>query len=320
MAHRVVTTDTKTAEVLPEAFTWQGFDADVQVVEEGDEERLVRAAAAGDADAVVVDAGTPVTERLFTETPVRVVGRAGVGVDNVALGAAREYGIPVVNVPDYCTEEVATHALSLLLSTWRRLGPYDDHVQNGGWSRDPGVPVGRLSNATLGFLSFGASARRLAELVRGFDLEGLAYDPHVDDPTLAEYGVEGVELEPLLRRSDLLALLAPLTPQTRGLLDESAFGLMKRSAVVVNVGRGGVVDTDALAAALDAGEIAGAGLDVLDQEPPSSLPTAHPNVVYTPHVGWYSEEAIRECADTLATDIARVLTGGDPDHPVDPGW
>lgn len=320
MAHRVVTTDAKTAEVLPEAFTWQGFDADVQVLDEADEASLVRAAAAGDADAVVVDAGTPVTERLFTETPVRVVARAGSGVDNVDLESARKYGIPVVNAPGYCTEEVATHALSLLLSTWRRLGAYDAAVRGGDWSREVGGPITRLSGATLGFVSFGATAQRLAEIVAGFDLDLLAYDPYVDDAAARGHDVERAELESVVRRADLLGVFTPLTSETRGLIDGEAFSLMKRSAVLVNVGRGAVVDGDALAAALDAGEIAGAGLDVLESEPPDVLPTDHPNVVYTPHVAWYSEEAIRECADSVAADVARVLTGSEPERPVSRRW
>jgi D-3-phosphoglycerate dehydrogenase len=320
MAHRVVSTDAKTADVLPESFTWQGFDADVRVVEGGNESALVRAASRVEADAVVVDASTPVGERLFVETPVRVVARAGVGVDNVDLEVAREYGIPVVHDPDYCTEEVATHALSLLLATWRKLGPYDDAVRAGEWSHAPGVPTTRLSDATLGFVSFGTAAQRLAELVGGFDLELLAYDPYVDNEEARTRGVERVELESVLQRSDLLAVVAPLTPATRGLLDREAFSLMKRSAVLVNVGRGGVVDSDALAAALEAGQIAGAGLDVLADEPPDALPSRHPNVVYTPHVAWYSEAAIRECANTVATDVARVLTGGQPEHPVEGAW
>lgn len=320
MAHRVVSTDEKTAEVLPESFTWQGFDADVRVVDGGSEAALVTAASSAEADAVVVDAGTPVGERLFTETPVRVVARAGVGVDNVDLAAAREYGIPVVHDPEYCVEEVATHALSLLLATWRKLGPYDEAVRAGEWSHVPGVPTTRLSDATLGFVSFGTAAQRLTELVAGFDLELLAYDPYVDDREARERGVERVELESVLQRSDLLAVFAPLTRETRGLVDRTAFSQMKRSAVLVNVGRGGVVDSEALATALDQGQIAGAGLDVLPEEPPEVLPSGHPNVVYTPHVAWYSEEAIQECANTVATDVARVLTGGEPKYPVGSDW
>ncbi|WP_255196108.1 C-terminal binding protein [Halorarius litoreus] len=320
MSHRVVSTDEKTADVLPESFTWQGFDADVRFVEGGSEATLVEAASTMEADAVVVDAGTPVTERVFTETPIRVVARAGIGVDAIDLEAAREYGIPVVHDPTYCVEEVATHALSLLLSAWRKLRPHDGAVRAGSWSRTPGVPTTRLSDATLGFVSFGATAQRLAELVEGFDLDLLAYDPYVDHAVATEYGVERVELESLLRRSDLLAVFAPLTAETRGLLDRDALSLMKRSAVLVNVGRGAVVDADALAAALDAGDIAGAGLDVLPEEPPTELPTDHPNVIYTPHVAWYSEAAIQECANTVASDVAQVLTGGEPTYPISGNW
>ncbi|MFB6118535.1 NAD(P)-dependent oxidoreductase [Halosegnis sp.] len=313
----MVSTDQKTREALAEAFAWEGVDAHVQVVSPETTEGV--AAAAAGADALVVDADTHVTERLLRETSVRVVARAGIGVDNIDREAAADLGIPVVNVPDYCTEEVATHALALLLATWRGLRPADDAVRQGDW---PGPPVrtGRLSEATVGLISFGDIARRLVDLLSGFDVDVLAFDPYVDEGTLRTAGVESVRLPELCRRSDLVSVHAPLTEETRGLVSDEEFASMPRGAVVVNTGRGGVVDETALADALAAGEIAGAGLDVLAEEPPDRLPTDHPNVVYTPHVGWYSEQAVEACAAAVAADVRRVLAGEEPANPVTGDW
>lgn len=316
---RVLTTDAKTRDLLADVFTWEGHDVAVSYLADGTTEEAVLEAAA-DADALVVDSVTPVTERVLGETPIRVVARSGVGVDNVDLSAAETHGVVVVNAPDYCREEVATHALALLLSAWRKLRPYDTSVRAGEWSRDAGTPVERLSGATLGLVAFGAIARELVGLVEGFDLDVLAYDPHVDDATIREGGAEPVSFETLLGESDLVSVHAPLSAETEGLIDDAAFRRMRSGAVLVNVGRGGVIDEDALARALASGQIAGAGLDVLADEPPATLPADHPNLVVTPHVAWYSEGAIEDVARTLATDVARVLRGEEPENPVADGW
>lgn len=318
MSHRVVSTDPKTASGLPETFTWLGFDADVTVISPETTAELVSAAAG--ADGLVVDASTQVTETVFTETPIRVVARAGIGVDNIDLAAADRFDVPVVNVPDYCVEEVATHSLALLLTTWRGINAQDAAVRRGEWNQTPDRRVERLSEMTVGLVSFGDIARQLATLLSGFGADVVAYDPYVDAETMAEYGVEKVRFESLLHRSSLVSVHAPATPETRGMFDADAFAALPDSAVFVNTGRGAVVDGDALAAALETGEIAGAGLDVLDEEPPDELPTEHPNVVYTPHVGWYSQQAITECTERVATDVMRVLIGDEPENPVRGDW
>lgn len=315
---RVVSTDSKTRELLPEAFAWGRVDADVTVVDAETEAEVIDRAA--EADALIVDAGTPVTERVLRETPVRVIGRTGVGVDNIDLAAADGYGVPVVNVPDYCIDEVATHAMALALSTWRRLRPYDQHVRTGGWSREAGVPVQRLAGETVGLVAFGRIGRRVADLFAGFDLELVAYDPYLEDATVRHHGVRPVEIETLLQESAIISVHAPLTEETRGLLGRTAFRLMREDAVLVNTARGSIVDHDALGEALRAGRLAGAGLDVLPDEPPASLPVDHPNLIVTPHVAWYSEGALEDCAQSIAEDVGRVLRGEAPANAVDDPW
>lgn len=315
---RVVSTDVKTRELLPEAFTWGGIDADVTVVEVAGERELIERAA--EADALVVDATTQVTERVIRETPVRVVARAGIGVDNVDLDAAAAYDVPVVTAGDYCVDEAATHAMALALSAWRKLRAYDAHVHAGGWSREPGVPVASLAGETLGIIGFGRIGRALASRFSGFDVHRVAHDPYLEDRRIREHGVEPVDLEPLLETAGLVSIHAPLTDETEGLIGRTALRMMRDDAVLVNTARGGIVDHGALGEALRAERLAGAGLDVLPEEPPESLPVDHPNVVVTPHVAWYSEAAIEVCAKTVAEDVGRVLRGEEPANPVDVAW
>ena len=316
MSHRVVSTDAKTADVLADT-DWRGHDVAVEILDADHEVDL--AGAVDGATALVVDAGTQVTERVLREAAPGLVVRAGIGVDNIDIAAARELEIPVANVPEYCIEEVATQSLSLLLATWRQLRPYDEQVRAGGWERRE-QPIRRLSTTTVGMVSFGAIARRFADLLSGFGCELLAYDPYVDASVADAHDADLVEFDRLCRESDVLSVHAPLTPETEGLVDETALSAMPDDGIVVNTGRGGVIDETALAGALDAGDIGGAGLDVLASEPPETLPTDHPNVVYTPHAGWYSEEARRECGATVAEAIVAFLDGRTPPTLVDDSW
>ncbi|WP_153952638.1 C-terminal binding protein [Halosegnis longus] len=316
MSHRVVSTDAKTADVLTTA-DWGGHEVTVEILDADQEVDL--AGAVDGATALVVDAGTQVTERVLREAAPGLVVRAGIGVDNIDIAAARELSIPVANVPEYCIEEVATQSLSLLLSAWRQLRPYDEQVRAGGWERRE-QPIRRLSTATVGMVSFGKIAQRFADLLSGFGCELLAYDPYLDEAVADAHGVDLVEFDRLCRESDVLSVHAPLTPETEGLVDETVFSAMPDDGVVVNTGRGGVIDEEALAVALETGDIGGAGLDVLATEPPEAVPTDHPNVVYTPHTGWYSEQAIQECGTTVAEAAVAFLDGETPRTLVDESW
>jgi D-3-phosphoglycerate dehydrogenase len=248
-----------------------GADVTVRTADTGDEDAAI--AAAQDADALVVDVSTPVTATVLAAcSDLRIVARAGVGVDNVDVAAAAERGIEVSNVPDYCTDEVATHTVSLLLACARRLGVYDRDVKAGEWDWTAAGGIHRLRGSTLGFVSFGPIARRVREQTGGFDLTCVAHDPYVDGEEMDAAGVEKVDFEALLDRADLVSVTAPLTDETRGMVDAAAFERLGDHAVVVNTGRGGVVDEAALADALERGEVAAAGLDVFAEEPPGDSP------------------------------------------------
>jgi len=277
--------------------------------------------AAADADALVVGVRTPVTARVFDACEsLEIVARAGVGIDNIDVAAAAERDVAVTNVPDYCTDEVATHTVALLLACARSLGRYDRSVADGEWDFRAGGEIHRLRGSTLGFLSFGPIARRMREQVRGFDLDVVAHDPYVDTETLADHDVEGVPYEELLDRSALLSVNAPLTEETRGMVDSDALGRLPDHAIVVNTGRGGVVDEDALLAALEDGEIAGAGLDVFGEEPPTDSPLLdRDDVLNSPHAAWYSVEARRDLNESVAANLRAVLVDGEtPPDWIDP--
>jgi D-3-phosphoglycerate dehydrogenase len=277
--------------------------------------------AAADADGLVVGVRTPVVARVLDAcAELEAVARAGVGIDNIEVAAAADRGVTVTNVPDYCTDEVATHTVALLLACARSLGRYDRSVADGEWDFRAGGEIHRLRGSTLGFLSFGPIARRMREQLRGFDLDVVAHDPYVDAETMADHGVEQVGLEALLDRSALLSVNAPLTDETRGMVDSDAFTRLPDHAVLVNTGRGGVVDEDALLAALEDGEIAGAGLDVFEEEPPTDSPLLdREDVLGSPHAAWYSVEAKRDLNESVAANLRAVLVDGEtPPDWIDP--
>ena len=299
-----------------------GDVAEIHVAELGSEEALVEACRAADADAVVTDINTPVTADALSQLDLAVVARAAVGFDNIDVDAAAAHDVVVTNVPAYCTDEVATHSIALLLSCIRATPSYDRAVKAGEWPSTPGRDLHRMRGRTLGFLSFGAIARRAAELATGFGLEVVVYDPYVDDERLAEFDAERVSVDELYARSDYLLVNAPATPETRGMVDADAFDALDDDAILVNTGRGAVIDEDALVAALREGDIAAAGLDVFEDEPlpaDSSLRELD-NAVLSPHAAWCSVEAKAEVNEQTASDIKRVFEGKEPTARVEPRW
>ncbi|EMA35163.1 C-terminal binding protein [Halobiforma nitratireducens] len=318
MSKRVIISETPFVDVefQRSALEESGVELDVR---ETHTETAV-AEALGEADALVADVHTPVTaDTLEDADDLRLIARAGTGFDNVDVGAADDRDVYVTNVPDYCTDEVATHALGLLLACRRRIPAFDREIRDGEWSWETERPMRRVPGSTLGLVSFGGIARRLAEYVEGFDLDLLVYDPYVDESVVEEYGARSVEFPELLEESDAVSIHAPLTEETRGLFDADAFERLPEHAVVVNVGRGGIIDEADLATALNNGEIAAAGLDVLEEEPPGETPLRGlENVVITPHSGWHSLEAHDDLNRTIARQLEQALAGEKPDHAIDP--
>lgn len=287
------------------------IDGELQVAD-GDMENVL--AVAHDADAIL-NTYLPWTEDAIGQLErCKIIARYGIGVDNVDLEAAKRAGIVVTNVPDYSVQEVAAHALALMLASLRKVHVADRLVRSGGWSIDSFRPIRRLSELTVGFLGFGRIARRLAESVATLEMDMIVHDPYVSPgPGIPRL----VELDELLATSDVVSVHAPLTPETRGMIGTDAIGRMKRTAVLVNTSRGPLVELDAVTAALRQGELAGAALDVFDREPlePARIEGV-PNLIVTPHMAYYSEEALQESQRKATTQVVKVLTGDTPDYQV----
>ena len=277
---------------------------------EGHEPEDVLAAARG-ADAVFVYYARFPAEAIERLNGVRVLARCGTGYDNIDVSAARARGIEVVYVPDYGIDDVADHALALLLACSRKIALSDRAVRAGEW---PGyaelAPMHRLRGQTLGLLGYGRIASGLGVKARALGIEVIAHDPYVAEATATR--------EELFRASDFVSVHVPLTAQTRHAVSEAELALMKPTAILVNTARGPVVDTVALARALRDGRLAGAGIDVFEEAP---LPPDHPlrdcpTAVLTPHSAAYTEESLAEVRKRPLADVLRILRGESPESPV----
>ena len=274
----------------------------------GNEQAAVQAVQGAD---VVLVRESPVSRAVIAAMDrCKAVIRYGIGVDNIDQRAASERGVMVANVPDYGTDEVSSHAVALALSVSRRLWLHDREVRSRRWSTGVLQPMYRLRGRTLGLIGFGRIARMTLEKFSGFGFARvLVHDRHAQLPA----GIEAADLDTLCSQSDVISLHAPLNDTTRHLIDARRIALMKSTAIVVNTARGGLLDSDALYEALSVRRILGAGLDVFEQEPPGDhkLFTLD-NVVVTNHMGWYSEEAMRDLQLKTAQEAARVLQGEPP--------
>ncbi len=275
-------------------------------------------AVARDADAVLVTYAKLPGELLRQLTRCKAIGRFGLGVDNIDLPAAKECGIAVNYVPDYCLREVSDHAMALLLALARKVTLSNKLVQSGRWEVPPIVPLRRLEGQVLGLIGFGNIPRALAPKAQAFGLKVITHDPYVKLDALAKAGVEGVSFDDLLARSDFISVHAPLMAATRGLVNAAAFAKMKKGALVINTARGPLIDEAALVAALDSGQLGGAALDVVTSEPlaKDSPLVGRDNVILTPHTAFYSVEALEELQTKCASDVARVLSGERAVYPI----
>ncbi len=268
------------------------------------------AASCRDADALLVTYVKVGRTALAGLPKVKVIVRTGVGYDSVDVAAATERKVLVCNVPDYCIVDVAEHTMALLLSLWRRIGELDQLVRTKGWGL-PIKPVYRLEGKTLGLLGLGRMGQAVAARAKAFGVQLMAFDPYIPADVFATLGVRSGSLEEVLRTADIVSVHSFLSAETRGLICERTLRLMKPSAVLVNTARGGLVKTDDLARAVEAGWIAGAALDVVEVEP---LPKDHPirnlsRVLLTPHVAWYSEESEPELRRRSGAITAAMLRG-----------
>ena len=284
---------------------------------EGEEELIEKAR---DADGLIV-VDSPVNRRVMAAMKrLKVVLRTGVGVDVIDVDAATELGVAVISVPDLWIREVANHALALLLACNRKLRLLDNAVRSGDWLPIIPPPVGSLHGETLGLVGLGRIGGALARRAAAMEMSILAHDPYLPASVFDELGVESVSFDDLLGRSDYVSIHSPRTDETSHLFGEEAFTRMKPTAYLINTSRGPIIDEAALIEALQEGRIAGAGLDVLEKEPPDpdNPLLKMDNVVLTPHSSYYSDAAIAELPVRCGQEVARVLTGRRPINLVNP--
>jgi D-3-phosphoglycerate dehydrogenase len=309
------------AKVVLTDYVWESLDVEKKTLEgladlvplqtKKPEEFLAQAA---DCDALLNTYAGPITAEVMAKMPkCRIIARYGIGVDTIDLDAATQAGIIVTNNPSYCIEEVAEHAMALMLASARKVAYYDRQVRAGRWEVPPGKPLYRIAGSTLGLVGFGNIARQVAVRAASFGMRIVFADPFIDE---GQFDVPGrkMALNDMLREADFVSLHPPLTPQTRKMISDEAFSHMKPTAVLVNCARGPIVDTAALVRALDAKTIAGCALDTTDPEP---LPDPHPlrgreNVILNPHVAWYSEQALVGLQAGAPSEVRRVLSGEWP--------
>jgi len=275
-------------------------------------------AAIRDADVILVNM-TPMTAEIIDRLEkCKLIIRHGVGYDNVDVEAATARGIRVAYEPDYCTDEVAEHAIALMLGAWRKLSTglkvLEDSSRNGIWDFEPIYPISTLKGKTVGIVGCGRIGSTLFERLQSFGFEFLICDPYLTAERQAELGIQIVDLETLLKGADIVTVHAVLNEETHHLIGEAQLRLMKTTAYLVNTARGALVDTDALARALREQWIAGAAVDVYVKEPPDpDFPLfACENALLAPHLGWYSEEANWSIREKIVEDFVRFIEGRPP--------
>lgn len=314
----VLVTDYTWPTTAVEQAVLQSANARLLLAQRGDEDELLRLVPQADAiltcfkkvSAAVVRAG----EKL------QVIGRYGIGVDNIAVDEATRLGIPVTNVPAYCLDEVAEHALALILASARNIGHYNVAIRAGDWSLNAQRPLFRVNGQVLGIVGFGKIGQALAAKAVSLGLKVIAHTAHPDAALAHHLNVELVSLNALFARADFVSLHVPMNTTTRHLINEERLRHMKPTAFLINTARGGLVDHQALLTALQEGWIAGAALDVFESEP---LDAAHPlfvqpNLIATPHVAFYSEESLAELQTKAAANVAAILMGKLPVSLVNP--
>ncbi len=319
MSWKVLITDHVWPTTDPERAVLEAGGAEVVVAPDGEEQTLIDLAGGVDA---IMTCFAQVTENVVRAAGrCQVIGRFGVGVDNIAVATATELGIAVTYVPDYCVDEVSDHVMALLHAWNRKIVLFDRSVKERGWGSQPlTMRMMRLRGKTIGIVGFGRIGQAVAYKAQAFGMRILAADPFVSPETVEACGGELVDLPVLLRSSDFVSLHTPLNNQTRNLIGPAELANMKPDAFLINAARGPLIDEEALYIALSDDTIAGAGLDVMvDNVPPQDHPLfALDNIIVTPHVAFFSQESTLELEQRAASEVVSVMHGKMPDNLVNP--
>jgi D-3-phosphoglycerate dehydrogenase / 2-oxoglutarate reductase len=307
--YRVVITDCDQGSIEEEKDEFAKIGSELILAQVQEERELIRACREADG---LLNQYALLTRRVLENLPnCKVVSRYGVGVDSVDLKAATDLGIIVANVPDYCMDEVADQTVSMLLGLIRKTAFFDQKVKSGQWNFRQGIPIYRTRGKTLGLIGCGKIGLEVAKRISAFGLRVIAFDPYIEKPHEV---IELKDIDTVLKESDFISIHCPLNDSTRHLIGDEAFKKMEKRPILINTSRGPIIDEKALIQALKEGLISGAGLDVLEKEPPDSQNPLlkMENVILTPHVSFYSVESISELKRRTAKNVADVLTGRWP--------
>ena len=310
---KVVITDCDHGSIEEEKKEFGRIAAELILAQIEEEEELIRVCT--DADGLLNQYALLTRKVLETLPKCKVISRYGVGVDSVDLKAATDLGIIVANVPDYCTDEVANQTIAMILTLIRKTAFFDRKVKSGEWDFHLGIPIYRTKGKTLGLIGCGKIGLEVAKRISAFGVKVMTFDPYLEK---APEGIELKDFDSVLKESNFISVHCPLNNSTRHLIGEKEFRKMEKKPLLINTSRGPIIDEKALIHALREGILSGAGLDVLETEPPDSQnPLLRmENVVLSPHVGFYSEESISELKRRTAKNVADVLTGKWPDSVV----
>ena len=315
---KILITDYVWASIEPERQVLAEVGAGLIAAETGDAAELQVLAPMMDG---ILTCWNPVREPVIAAAKkCQIIARYGIGLDNIDVDVATAHGIVVTNVPAYCIDEVSDHAMGLLLACARKIPRFDRAVRSDVWDQNIGPEMRRIRGKTLGIVGFGRIGQAIIPKAKAFGLTINVCSPRTDPKRIQQQGAQKVSFSELLATSDFITIHAPLTQETQCMFSDAEFRAMKPTAFLINTARGGIVDTAALTAALQNGDLAGAGLDVLETEPPESdteLLTLD-NAVVTPHAAFISEESILDLEVTAATCVAQVLTGQLPESVVNP--
>lgn len=311
--YKIVISDYQYETIEPQREVVRGFEeAELFDCQCRTEEDVL--ANAKDAD-IIINQYAPMTERVIKELDhCKAIIRYGIGVDTIDVKAATARGIYVCNIPDYGVDETSNHAISMILALSRKLPVIMADVKKGNWGLECGKPMKRFAGSTLGLVGLGRIASAIVNKMAAFDLHIIAYDPFIGPDKAKEKGVTLVDFETLCRTSDYISIHCPSTEENFHLMNKKVFQMMKPTAYLINAARGSIVDEAALIEALENGEIAGAGLDVLEKEPidRDSKLLQMDNVIITSHFGGYSEEAIDTLQRKAAMEAVNILSGHAP--------
>jgi D-3-phosphoglycerate dehydrogenase len=306
---QVVITDCDHGSIQEEQEEFNRIGAELILAQVQEEKDLIRTSKEADG---LLNQYALLNRRVLENLPkCKVVSRYGVGVDSVDLKAATDFGIVVANVPDYCMDEVANQTIAMLLTLIRKTAFFDQKVKSGRWDFHPGTPIHRTKGKILGLIGCGKIGLEVAKKISGFGVKVIAFDPYLQK---AGEGVELMDFDAVLKKSDFISIHCPLNESTRHLIGKKEFQKMEKRPIIINTSRGPIIDEAALIEALEEGGVSGAGLDVLEKEPPDpqSPLLKMDNVILSPHVGFYSEESISELKRRTAQNVSNVLMGRWP--------